>query len=57
MLTGDLRPVAEAVARELGIDTVHAEVLPDRKAEVIEALRRSGKRVAMNGDGTFTLGP
>jgi Cu2+-exporting ATPase len=51
MLTGDSRPVAEAVARELGIDTVHAEVLPDRKAEVIEALRRSGKRVAMIGDG------
>ena len=51
MLTGDSRPVAEAVARELGIDTVHAEVLPDRKAEVIEALRRGGKRVAMVGDG------
>jgi Cu2+-exporting ATPase len=41
----------EAVARELGIDTVHVEVLPDRKAEVIETLRRGGKRVAMTGDG------
>jgi Cu2+-exporting ATPase len=51
MLTGDSRAVAEAVARELGIDTVHAEVLPDRKAEVIETLRRAGKRVAMVGDG------
>ena len=51
MLTGDSRAVAEAVARELGIDTVHAEVLPDRKAEVIETMRRSGKRVAMTGDG------
>jgi Cu2+-exporting ATPase len=51
MLTGDSRPVAESVARELGIDTVHADVLPDRKAEVIESLRRSGKRVAMVGDG------
>jgi Cu2+-exporting ATPase len=51
MLTGDSRAVAEAVAGELGIDLVHAEVLPDRKAEVIEALRRSGKRVAMVGDG------
>ncbi len=51
MLTGDSRAVAEAVARELGIDTVHAEVLPDRKAEVIESLRRSGQRVAMTGDG------
>ncbi len=50
MLTGDPRAVA-AVARELGIDAVHAEVLPDRKAEVIETLRRSGKRVAMTGDG------
>jgi Cu2+-exporting ATPase len=51
MLTGDARAVAEAVGRELGIDTVNAEVLPDRKAEVIETLRRSGKRVAMTGDG------
>jgi len=51
MLTGDSRAVAEAVAREIGIDTVHAEVLPDRKAEVIEGLRRGGKRVAMVGDG------
>jgi Cu2+-exporting ATPase len=51
MLTGDSRPVAEAVARELRIDVVHAEVLPDRKAEVIETLRRGGRRVAMVGDG------
>jgi P-type Cu2+ transporter len=51
MLTGDARAVAEAVAREIGIDTVHAEVLPDRKAEVIDTLRRSGQRVAMVGDG------
>jgi Cu2+-exporting ATPase len=51
MLTGDTRAVAQAVARELGIDTVHAEVLPGRKAEVIETLRRHGKRVAMTGDG------
>ena len=45
------RAVADAVARELGIETVHAEVLPDRKAETIEALQRRGKRVAMVGDG------
>ena len=51
MLTGDSRAVAEAVARELGIDAVHAEVLPERKAEVVEELRRRGKRVAMVGDG------
>jgi Cu2+-exporting ATPase len=51
MLTGDSRAVAEGVARELGIDAVHAEVLPERKAEVVEALRSGGKRVAMVGDG------
>jgi Cu2+-exporting ATPase len=51
MLTGDARPVAESVARELGIDTVHAEVLPEDKASTIEALRRAGRRVAMIGDG------
>jgi Cu2+-exporting ATPase len=51
MLTGDARAVAESVARDLGIDAVHAEVLPERKAEVIETLRREGRRVAMVGDG------
>ena len=51
MLTGDARAVAEAVAAELGIDTVLAEVLPEEKASRIEALRAQGKRVAMVGDG------
>ena len=51
MMTGDARPVAEAVARELGIDTVLAQVLPEEKAANIEALQRQGKRVAMVGDG------
>jgi P-type Cu2+ transporter len=51
MLTGDARAVAEAVARELGIDTVLAEVLPEDKARTIERLRQAGKRVAMVGDG------
>jgi Cu2+-exporting ATPase len=51
MLTGDARAVAEAVARELGIEQVHAEVLPDHKARVVEELRRGGRRVAMVGDG------
>jgi P-type Cu2+ transporter len=51
MVTGDAREVASAVARELGIEVVHAEVLPERKAEVIEGLRRGGRRVAMVGDG------
>ncbi|MBW3570384.1 MAG: heavy metal translocating P-type ATPase [Gemmatimonadetes bacterium] len=51
MLTGDARPVAEAVARELRIDTVFAEVLPGQKAEKIKELQAQGKRVAMVGDG------
>jgi Cu2+-exporting ATPase len=51
MLTGDARSVAEAVARELGIDKVFAEVLPDQKADKIKELQREGKRVAMVGDG------
>ncbi len=51
MLTGDSRAVAEAVAKELGIDTVFAEVLPEDKAKKIEELQRQGKRVAMVGDG------
>ncbi|MCI0433541.1 MAG: heavy metal translocating P-type ATPase [Gemmatimonadetes bacterium] len=51
MLTGDARAVAEAVGRELGIDNVLAEVLPDQKALRIQELQRGGKRVAMVGDG------
>jgi Cu2+-exporting ATPase len=51
MLTGDARAVAEAVAAELGIDTVFAQVLPDQKAEKVKELQSQGKRVAMVGDG------
>jgi Cu2+-exporting ATPase len=51
MMTGDAKPVADAVAKELGIETVFAEVLPDQKASKIEEVKRSGKRVAMVGDG------
>jgi Cu2+-exporting ATPase len=51
MLTGDAQAVADAVARELGIDRVFAQVLPDAKAAKIEELQRQGKRVAMVGDG------
>jgi Cu+-exporting ATPase len=51
MLTGDNRTTAEAVGRRLGIGEVHAQVLPDGKIAVIEALRRAGRVVAMAGDG------
>ncbi len=51
MMTGDAQAVADAVARELQIDTVLAQVLPEQKASHIERLQREGKRVAMVGDG------
>jgi Cu+-exporting ATPase len=51
MLTGDNRTSAEAVARELGIDEVEAEVLPAQKAEVVKRLQAQGRIVAMAGDG------
>jgi Cu2+-exporting ATPase len=51
MMTGDSRAVADAVAGELAIDTVFAEVLPGEKAGKVEQLQRGGARVAMVGDG------
>jgi len=51
MLTGDARATAEAVARQLGIDDVAAEVLPTDKEKVVRDLQSRGKRVAMAGDG------
>jgi Cu+-exporting ATPase len=51
MITGDGRGAAATVARELGIERVFAEVLPGDKAEVVAALKREGKVVAMVGDG------
>jgi Cu+-exporting ATPase len=51
MLTGDNERTAQAIARELGIDTVVAEVLPSDKARHIKALQGQGKVVAMVGDG------
>jgi len=51
MLTGDAKAVAKAVAADLGIDTVFAEVLPGDKVDTIKELKSRGKRVAMVGDG------
>jgi Cu+-exporting ATPase len=51
MLTGDARATAEAVARQLGIDGVEAEVLPAAKEAVVRKLQDAGRRVAMAGDG------
>jgi Cu+-exporting ATPase len=51
MLTGDNKTTADAVARRLGIDDVHAEVLPDDKHRIVARFKADGKVVAMAGDG------
>jgi P-type Cu+ transporter len=51
MLTGDSRATAEAVAKALGIEEFEAEVLPDKKSEVVQRLQKEGRTVAMAGDG------
>ena len=51
MITGDAKPVADAVAKELGIDAVFAQTLPEEKVRRITELQAGGKKVAMVGDG------
>jgi len=51
MLTGDSRSTAEAVARKLGLQEFQAEVLPEKKLEVVRRLQSEGRVVAMAGDG------
>jgi P-type Cu+ transporter len=51
MLTGDSRATADSVARKLGIDQVHSEILPGQKSEIVKQLQAEGHIVAMAGDG------
>ena len=51
MVTGDNRRTADAVAAQLGIDEIHADVLPQDKARIVKELQATGAKVAMAGDG------
>jgi Cu+-exporting ATPase len=52
MVSGDGKTTAQAVGRALGIDEIHADVLPEQKAQIVAELRKAGRTVAMAGDGT-----
>jgi P-type Cu+ transporter len=51
MLTGDSKATAKAIADQLGIDDYEAEVLPERKSELVRQLQEKGRKIAMAGDG------
>jgi len=51
LLTGDRKEIADATAKELGVDEVQSEMLPDQKVTRVRELRAQGKTVAMVGDG------
>jgi Cu+-exporting ATPase len=51
MITGDTRKTAEAIARQVGIDEVHAEILPDGKASTVQEMQARGQKVVFVGDG------
>ena len=51
LVTGDRKEIADALAADLKIDQVHSEVLPDEKATIVESYQKTGKTVAMVGDG------
>src|SRR5436309_855006 len=51
LLTGDMAVIAEAVGRQLGVDEIHGELLPDEKVAKIQELLKAGRKVAMVGDG------